>query len=297
MTCPSNPAKISATYADLLEWDPPSDSCADYKGPPAQTLPDGTTLPNACRAIAEDAAAMPRAFAPGSEARRTLIETSIYDRYYNTNYVASWYLVRSGLKLDGSGNVRSVKAGCTSAPPAGVTPDAMLRKSRHTTEGPLTIRFLDNSPISSSVIPLLGDAATVGILSAAMGDIPAGSPLAKSYTNGPVIATPAAGQTAMNTPVFAAGTSRTGANGWWAIWAKHALQDYRAFAPIHGGVCNLLFADGSVRTFRDANDDGFLNNGFPADPATGFTDATIELEKKDVASTYSLADRQAAQLP
>ena len=40
------------------------------------------------------------------------------------------------------------------------------------------------------------------------------------------------------------------------------LQDYRAFSPVHKGTCNILYADGSVRTLDDLNEDGFLNNGF-----------------------------------
>ena len=44
------------------------------------------------------------------------------------------------------------------------------------------------------------------------------------------------------------------------------LQDYRDFGPVHGsgqgGSGNILFADGSVKSFVDANADGFLNPGF-----------------------------------
>jgi prepilin-type N-terminal cleavage/methylation domain-containing protein/prepilin-type processing-associated H-X9-DG protein len=273
MLCPSNPAQLSATYLDLLQWTPPADDCADYKGPGPQTLPDGTVIGNPCRQIIE------LGLAPGSEPRRQMIEQLVYDRYYNTNYAASWYFVRSGLKLDGSGNLMG-KVGCASSP-----------KSKHSTVGPLTLRHLDNSSIPLSIVPILGDGVSTDVLTHSIGNVPSGTPLAKSFTSGPV--DPAS----LTPPSFAVGTTKNGATGWWAAWAKTALQDYRAFAPLHSGTCNILFADGSVRSFRDENGDGFLNNGFPAGAAGGFADGTIEVEKKDLTSTYSLSDRAAAMLP
>ena len=59
------------------------------------------------------------------------------------------------------------------------------------------------------------------------------------------------------------------------------LQDYRGFAPVHAGAGNILFADGSVRTFSDLNKDGYLDNGFIAD-------ALPDLPPEDVMSLYSL---------
>jgi prepilin-type processing-associated H-X9-DG protein len=63
------------------------------------------------------------------------------------------------------------------------------------------------------------------------------------------------------------------------------MQDYRDMGPVHAGSCNVLFADGSIRTFKDLNGDGYLNPGFDPVGATaadiqkiGYTDATVELE-------------------
>ena len=60
------------------------------------------------------------------------------------------------------------------------------------------------------------------------------------------------------------------------------LQDYRDFAPVHGGNCNILFADGNIRSFKDRNGDGYLNPGFDVSAVTdtsksGYTDNTVEL--------------------
>jgi hypothetical protein len=46
-------------------------------------------------------------------------------------------------------------------------------------------------------------------------------------------------------------------------YGSAALQDTRGWRCHHQGVCNILVADGSVREFRDVNQDGLLNPGFP----------------------------------
>jgi prepilin-type processing-associated H-X9-DG protein len=110
-----------------------------------------------------------------------------------------------------------------------------------------------------------------------------GAPLVKSFTNGPVI------KSTMATPDPPAGTLREGAGGWWAIW-NATLQDYRGFAPVHRGTANILFADGSVRNFKDDNKDGLLNNGFAPTAASLFVDENIELPEEDVFSKWDFKD-------
>lgn len=278
MLCPANPARLSETYDDLLNWVPPApeDWCGvDYAGSQAQTLPDGSQLLNPCRRIIEGSAGD----------RRALVETEILNRKFNTNYIASWFLVRSEVVLDDSGNPKMARSdgGCTNS-----------IKSRNTTRGPLGIGTMDTAKVSSSLIPLLADAAPVKMLSAPLGRHLGGEALAKSYTNGPAIkgALPnppfaGLGLNAWDPPSFPSGHPRGGSGGWWAVWNRWVLQDYRGFAPVHSGVCNILFADGSVRGFTDTNKDDYLDNGF--------TSATeIELPPRDVASLYSL---QAMLLP
>ena len=59
------------------------------------------------------------------------------------------------------------------------------------------------------------------------------------------------------------------------------LQDYRDFGAWHNGNCNILFADGSIRVFKDIDGDTFLNPGFICDTsdiaATGYASEIVEL--------------------
>jgi prepilin-type N-terminal cleavage/methylation domain-containing protein/prepilin-type processing-associated H-X9-DG protein len=267
MLCGSNDARISETYNQLLELVPPADTCVDRLGSPAKTMPDGRVSMNVCRAIIEGG------HAPGSETRRQLVEQLAYAKDLNTNYVATWWLVRSGVRLDRSGNPIARPPGCA-YPPA--------LKSRSLTRGPLNMAHFDAATVPISQIPLLADAATTGTLAMNVGDVQAGEFVAMSMTGGPVR------KTTMQAPSFPAGTSRDGSGGWWDVWMNGTLQDYRGIAPVHAGAANVLFADGSVRSFQDRDRDGLLNNGFPANPTTKYEDDTLELPANEIVSRYSL---------
>ncbi len=266
MLCPANMYQVTEAYNQLLSLDPGSfDNCVNRLGSLPATAPDGTQLVNPCRMIQVSG------LAPASEARRELIEKQIYDRSYNTNYTASWFLVRSSVVLDASGNLKSSPAGCG--------PNV---RSRNSTLGPLHLKQIDSARVASSIIPLLGDGAPAESLLMPMGTHSAGEMTVASFTRGPVL------KTTHQAPVFPAGTPRDGANGWWSVWTRNVLQDYRQFAGVHRGSCNILFADGGVRSIDDENGDGFLNNGFPATGAGSFADDTVEMPLKDCASLYSL---------
>jgi prepilin-type processing-associated H-X9-DG protein len=75
---------------------------------------------------------------------------------------------------------------------------------------------------------------------------------------------------------------------WWTTW-NATLQDYRQFGVPHVRSCQILFADGSVRTFSDSTKDDLLNNGFPANAASRFSDNTPELPPTDVFSRWRLS--------
>jgi prepilin-type processing-associated H-X9-DG protein len=215
--------------------------------------------------------------APGSEARRAFVEERIYRKGFNTNYTASWLLVRGGVVIDqNTGNPKAAYPGCAS--PADLA-------NRTYCTGPLTQSVLDSSKAPAMLVPVVGDGALAGPAPMQVGDVPAGSLLTKAITGGPRLKTTSGADYAVPTP----SAPRNGPSGWWAVWNKNVLQDYRDFQPVHRGVAMIAFADGSVRAFTDRNGDGQLNNGFAASAAGGgFADDEIEINADDVFSLYSV---------
>ncbi len=269
MLCPSNTARLTETYQDLMVLDPASipPACVNLRGNPPKSLPDGSLVVNPCQTIVDTP------LAPGSEARRSLIEKQIYDKFYNTNHCASWLLVHSGPLMGSDGNYISSKAPC----PANL-------EWPHSTLGPLSISRLDVANVMAHTVPLLGDSQPLEPFQAQMGEVQPGEFLATAVTRGPAL------KTTLNPPTFPGGTPRTGPTGWWKVWNKDVLQDYRRFGVMHRGAANILFADGSVRSVSDETEDGIFNNGFPAGGA--FSSATIEMPDDEVFSGYSLNQRQ-----
>ncbi len=269
MLCPSNSARTSETYLDLLSGDAlGAASCSqiDMLGSPSHMLPDGVTMvTNPCRQILETP------LAPDSEERRLVIEKNLYEKSYNTNYTASWFLVRMGVDVDDAGNLKKPPSACGSASPI----------SLFSTLGPLEQRKVDLLDAPSNTLPLLGCGAAMGTLPMTVGNADEGSPVAKSFTDGP------ARIGDLTIPSFPSTAPKAGpiGVGWWATW-NDTRQDYRGFAPVHRGFCNLMFADGSVRGVKDVNGDGYLNNGFSA--TGGFLDDNVEIPETAVFSRWSL---------
>ena len=272
MLCPANPHKLSETYHDLLTatGSTLSGGGVDPAGSKPTRAPDGSELKNPCRKLLE--------LPPGSPQRVQIIVEEILDKGYNTNYTASWYLVRTEPALDASGNLKS-----TPQCPASLA-------ARPSTLGPLHQAKADIGEGAANRIPLLAcgqpTAVGEGTLKVKLGDYGPGERFVESFTDGPVSITD------MQAPRFAPGTPRSGTLGWWAKWSRETKQDYRDFAPVHGGgkqrSCNILFADGSVRTFVDEDGDGLLNNGFTATGQNGFQSSQEELPGDEVYSRWSL---------
>jgi prepilin-type processing-associated H-X9-DG protein len=170
----------------------------------------------------------------------------------------------------------------------------------------------DNSYHTSALIPLMFDAnpgdqkeAFIPVSLGVHGS--AGDRTVESFNDGP---------SRMSGDVFknwgislgTAVTVYTGSSPGTSIWAREQpppgtagtypwqdLQDYRDIGPVHGGNGNVLFADGSIRSFKDQNRDGYLNPGFvisstaAADPGTGYRDSLIELPETQIFSGVFLS--------
>jgi prepilin-type N-terminal cleavage/methylation domain-containing protein/prepilin-type processing-associated H-X9-DG protein len=225
---------------------------------------------------------------------------------YNTNYATSWFMVLGGPKLeaDGAGGFRwSNTLGKI--------------KSLAGARGPISRRTVEGSFHPSSIIPLMFDSNVGDTNEAALkldlsnyGKV--GDRTCESFNDGPVKNAPGTTWTDWSAKkwdslssepiVTLSGTTITYSvyeaeqpkSGEQALVNNNALhlQDYRDMGPVHGGQCNVLFADGSVRTFKDLNGDGYLNPGFNIDAtataaaldAVGYRDAIVELPAEQIFS-------------
>jgi prepilin-type N-terminal cleavage/methylation domain-containing protein/prepilin-type processing-associated H-X9-DG protein len=289
MMCPSSECQASAAIEQTLTIntaDIVANPCVDRLGRKQYTDEMGQNIVNITRSIAQGS------IPPGSPERADLIGRRMLEEGFNTNYAASWFMVRGEINLDRYGNP-AAKRGCTDLNPLG----------RSVTKGPMTMKMLGSSKATTSTIPLLCDTWPAGFTSTTVGEVNAGSMYAKNLVGGPIgnrlqVDTDGNGQpdTAnahyLKTPSFPNGHARSGPTGWLKVWNLDTRQDYRAMAPLHRGVANVLMADGSVQQIADNNDDGFVNNGFDPPPAAGgslfWTSSDIEAKRTDLASFYSV---------
>ena len=230
---------------------------------------------------------------PNTAERAALVSQMMEDGY-TTNYAASWWLVRSGPKLQPG----------TAVPTITMTGGL---KGLSGTLGPLTRVRQENSNLPSSTIPWMGVAASGDTDEAILtldipGKLTSGVQLAEAFNDGPAFCSPdgdkvtlmdnGAGVTVPSVlaPINALGGLPNGD----VIPSQTIeettnlpvyLQDTRDWFCWGGSGkkkhCNILNGDGSVITVTDQNGDGFLNPGFNAyagDVATdAYTDGTVEL--------------------
>ncbi len=282
MRCTSNGGLLAKAIEQVLTMptaDFKDDECIKRLGKPEFTSETGDVIKNIARKIKDGN------FAPSMTDRQELVQKYMIENGYNTNYAASWFLVRSEFKLSTNGNPDPSPSTCDTE-----------GRGRYVTRGPLTTRLLDVGRAPANTVPLLADASPVGQLSATVGEFQAGTPYVTPIIGMPVhnVLTPSAPSTTnfLDVPAFPATTLREGLAGWLRTWGHEVRQDYRGMAAIHSGVVNVLMADGSVRGIIDDNNDGFINNGFPASSPFWESD---EIEAKDLvlASYYNLNSKGA----
>jgi len=283
MLCPSNPLLGTEKYNDFIGVVQTSKNGGD----PAK-IAGGL-----CGQSTWGGAAVGFTNSAGDQ-RGQLLARALLDRGYGTNYVSSWFMVRSAPKLQSNAakdNFLTYTTEPNSANWEGLKGyDAAL--------GPLTRRLLETSPVVSSNIPLLADACAGDINEASLTNdikyIP-GDPWGTVSTNNQTKTFMIAGQLLVESfsdgPAYFDSTNNTlnliQASGaplkyeWQCERSGNCpppvgsginstsntyLQDYRDFFAIHGGgrssSCNVLMADGSVKEFSDRNNDKFFNPGF-----------------------------------
>ena len=288
MMCPSG-ARAGAAIEQVLTMPTASIAALDCQtnipyrlGSESYEDEMGQTVKNICRRIYDGG------LAPGSPERAALINLKMLEEGYNTNYAASWFMVRTEFNLSSSGNPFT-ESGCDPDP-----------RARYVTRGPLTTDALISAKAPSSTIPMLTDASIGGFTSASMGDLPGGEIYARAMIGVPIgnatrIDTDADGTPDSPNPHYLKVPSfssqpREGADGWLKRWNYDTRQDIRGISTHHRGVANVLMADGSVQQLVDFNHDGFINNGFEAQTSGDvyWTSSEVEAKPSDLASFYTI---------
>ncbi|MCA9178161.1 MAG: DUF1559 domain-containing protein [Planctomycetales bacterium] len=319
--CPSNPLRGLEKLNDLLGKD-----TTDAKdGAPLTRLAAGVCGSSAWAGVSGGTGST---FAgtdiiTNDPNRAEIIARALLDKGYNTNYSAGWHFVRSVPKYNVSGT--SIIAGGASGKTG--------LKGLSTTQGALKMRVLENSPVVTSAVALLGDsapgdideavlAATIsydgtGVWAAGKSDekvfLEAGELLAESFNDGPAYWNASGGTNGaislinqdadLRTQIECevAGNCQAPAAG-----TNTYLQDTRDWYAVHGGganaSCNILMADASVKEFSDLNNDKFLNPGFPVTPdlgpnayeGIGYRDGVVELPAAEIFTGIFLQNLQKA---
>ncbi|TWU00373.1 hypothetical protein Pla108_13220 [Botrimarina colliarenosi] len=288
MLCPTSPLRGAEKINDLLG----NDTTDARDGVDPARLAKGAAGSPTFNGISGGGGTTFGGTTANSPERANLIARAFLNKGYGTNYAASWYFVRSAPLFDAA-----------AANPTDIqTNNLSSLKGLAGTKGPLTVAQLEGSRIVTSNVPLLGCAAPGDIDEAVLAQtiemtasdpfangsdeavvfLKAGDLLAEAFNDGPAymdsnnrvkligkqisLANQAACEQTANGQCTASPEGDAG-NGIY-------LQDTRDWYAWHAGLVNVLFADGSVKTFNDLNGDGFLNPGFPV--ASGLADADYQ---------------------
>ena len=279
MLCPSNPLVGSEKLNDLLG----NDTTDAKDAAPLGRLSEGIAGEDNFEGISGGSGSTFGGTAVNTPERAALVARAFLAKGYNTNYAAGWHFVRSAPKFDFD----------DSTTPATILSHATQgMKGLGGTAGPLTRRIAENAVIPSSQIALLGCAAPGDVDEAILAEtiaygpdapsdpftngstesqvfIQAGELLTEAFNDGPAffngtnidlcgkgvsLTTQIDAEQEAKGQVSTPPTGDTGNNLY--------LQDTRDWFAVHAGACNILMADGSVKTFNDNNGDGFLDPGF-----------------------------------
>jgi prepilin-type N-terminal cleavage/methylation domain-containing protein/prepilin-type processing-associated H-X9-DG protein len=276
LLCPTNPSRGTEKYNDLIGT---STSPASDGGP--TNLVSGVGY---CKTKA-----------PGTWTGRD-VGNNLLTKGYGTNHMTTWFMSRTAPKVSASGGILSY------------TGSASNRiKGLSGSLGALTRRILDTSPVSANTVPLMGD-SNLGDIADRPAEqtiddeqgivfIQQGETLVESFSDGPADRATASSwqQSSVGTvtifdptnPLLHVSGQEQPPPGTAPAWNNRAdhLQDYRDFGPVHSGSGNVLFADGSVKTFNDQNGDSFLNPGFEGGGSdVGYTDNLVELPAAEIFS-------------
>jgi prepilin-type N-terminal cleavage/methylation domain-containing protein/prepilin-type processing-associated H-X9-DG protein len=332
LTCPSNPLKASEKINDLYGKD-----TADAKDAP----PPGRLTAGICgqaanwKNLAYTSPDPDTTFGNTKEltaSRATLVAWAFFEDGYNTNYATSYYMVRT--------EPRVASGGAAATPPfAPIAATGGQHKGLGGSRGPLTRAIAESGVVPTSSIPLIGDSApgdvdeavmpveiarrdsdfigtalTGGAGSGAKGEkifLQPGALLTEAFNDGPAWYDTGSDRLDLLNDLanlhVQYQAELSGAIPAPTEASTTYLQDTRDWFAVHGGgtkgSCNILMADGSVKTFYDNNGDKFLNPGFPIlgtlTPADyleiGYRDGSIDLPPGEIFSGFFLQRRPKAK--